>query len=66
MKFQSQRPVLIGNRKVGFGYEPYIVAEVGINHNGDLDRAIEMIHLAKSAGCDAVKFQTFKAKVSLQ
>ena len=62
MKFQSQRPVLIGNRKVGFGYEPYIVAEVGINHNGDLDRAIEMIHLAKSAGCDAVKFQTFKAK----
>jgi N,N'-diacetyllegionaminate synthase len=40
---------------------PFIVAEVGINHNGDIDRALEMVHVAKSAGCDAVKFQTFRA-----
>jgi len=40
---------------------PFVVAEVGINHNGELDRALEMIHVAKNAGCDAVKFQTFKA-----
>ena len=39
-----------------------VVAEIGINHNGELERALEMIHVAKSAGCDAVKFQTFKAK----
>jgi sialic acid synthase SpsE len=38
-----------------------VVAEAGINHNGDVDRALEMIHVAGRAGCDAVKFQTFKA-----
>lgn len=38
-----------------------IVAEVGINHNGSLDRALAMIGFAKLAGCDAVKFGTFKA-----
>lgn len=37
------------------------MAEVGLNHNGELDRALEMIHVAATAGCDAVKFQTFKA-----
>jgi len=51
----------IGASIVGSGYEPFVVAEAGINHNGDLGRAIEMIHVAKAAGCDAVKFQTFKA-----
>jgi N,N'-diacetyllegionaminate synthase len=54
--------VMIGSRAVGVGCEPFVVAEVGINHNGDLDRAMEMIHVAKEAGCDAVKFQTFKAE----
>lgn len=53
--------VIIGGCAVGVGCEPFVVAEVGINHNGELDRALEMIHVAKSAGCDAVKFQTFKA-----
>ena len=41
---------------------PFIVAEVGVNHNGELKKAIKMIDVAKEAGCDAVKFQTFKAK----
>lgn len=53
--------VMIAGRPLGEGYEPFVVAEVGINHNGNLDRALEMIHVAKAAGCDAVKFQTFKA-----
>ena len=53
--------VVIEGRSIGAGHDPFVVAEVGINHNGDLDRAIEMIHVAKNAGCDAVKFQTFKA-----
>ena len=35
----------------------YIIAEIGINHNGDLEIAKELISQAKSAGCDAVKFQ---------
>ena len=41
---------------------PFIIVEAGINHNGDLTRAFEMIALAKQAGADAVKFQTFKAE----
>lgn len=41
--------------------EPFIIAEVGINHNGCLAKAKEMIDVAKAANVDAVKFQTFKA-----
>lgn len=41
---------------------PFIIAEAGINHNGELDKAYEMIKIAKTAGADAVKFQTFRAE----
>jgi N-acetylneuraminate synthase len=47
----------IGGRGVGPGHPCYIVAEVGINHNGDLDTAKRLIDAAVLAGCDAVKFQ---------
>jgi N-acetylneuraminate synthase/N,N'-diacetyllegionaminate synthase len=39
----------------------YIIAEAGVNHNGDLQKAIELIEAANQAGADAVKFQSFKA-----
>lgn len=39
----------------------FIIAEVGVNHNGDLNTALKMIEVAHQAGADAVKFQTFKA-----
>lgn len=39
----------------------YFIADVGANHNGDLNKAIELIHLAKEAGADAAKFQNFQA-----
>jgi N,N'-diacetyllegionaminate synthase len=51
----------IGSVDIHPACSPFVVAEVGINHNGELERALEMIHVAKDAGCDAVKFQTFKA-----
>ena len=47
----------IGKRTVGPGNPCYLVAEIGINHNGDLDLAKQLIDVAVSAGCDAVKFQ---------
>lgn len=53
--------IKIAGREVGDGAAPFIIAEVGINHNGELDKALAMIAVAKAAGCDAVKFQTFKA-----
>lgn len=39
----------------------YIIAEAGVNHNGDINRAKELVDIAKDAGCDCVKFQTFSA-----
>jgi N-acetylneuraminate synthase len=46
-----------GDRMIGRGYPCYIVAEIGINHNGDLEIARKLIDAAVFAGCDAVKFQ---------
>lgn len=56
------RPFKIAGRSIGPNDPPYCIAEVGINHNGDLAIAKQMIEAAKSAGADAVKFQTFKAE----
>jgi len=49
--------VKIGNTLVGDGHPCFIIAEIGINHNGDIDVAKRLIDLAKFSGCDAVKFQ---------
>ena len=43
--------------QIGESFPPFIVAEIGINHNGNLDRAKKMIKIAKDIGVDAVKFQ---------
>ncbi|MEY9485492.1 N-acetylneuraminate synthase [Streptomyces calvus] len=47
----------IGSRVVGHGAPAYVIGEIGINHNGDLDNAFKLIDAAAEAGCDAVKFQ---------
>ena len=49
--------VKIGNKLVGPGQPCYVIAEIGINHNGDTDLAKRLISVAVAAGCDAVKFQ---------
>jgi N-acetylneuraminate synthase len=51
------REIKIGSRMVGDGHPAYIIAEIGINHNGDLDIAKQMIDAAVHARVDAVKFQ---------
>lgn len=49
--------ISIGDTAVGDGHPAYIAAEVGINHNGDLELAKRLVDAAVLAGCDAVKFQ---------
>lgn len=49
--------IRIGNTMIGDGHPCYIVAEIGINHNGDIDLAKKLIDVAAIAGCNAVKFQ---------
>jgi len=53
----SNKTVKIGNKLVGDGHPCYIVAEIGINHNGSMENAMNLIDLAVECGCDAVKFQ---------
>lgn len=54
-------PINIDGRIVGLGQPVWIIAEAGVNHNGDMQMALELIHAAKESGADCVKFQTFKA-----
>lgn len=52
----------LGNRKVGKNFPTYIVAEIGINHNGNMDLAKKTIIAAKEAGADSVKFQNYRTE----
>lgn len=49
----------LGNREIRDFGAPYIIAEIGSNHNGDIDLAKKLIGSARSCGCDAVKFQSW-------
>jgi len=49
--------VSIGKRMIGDGEPVYIIAEIGINHNGSLKKAMKLVKSARNAGCDCVKFQ---------
>ncbi|MEA3439209.1 MAG: N-acetylneuraminate synthase family protein, partial [Chloroflexota bacterium] len=52
--------IKIGDRIIGDGHPTYVIAEIGVNHNGLLDLAIKLIDVAVEAGADAVKFQKRK------
>lgn len=54
--------IKIGNKLVGHPHQTYFIADIAANHDGDLERAKKLIHLAKDAGADAAKFQNFTAE----
>ena len=51
----------IGEKLISKDSKPYFIADIGANHDGDLNRAFKLIELAKECGADAAKFQNFKA-----
>jgi N-acetylneuraminate synthase len=53
----GNKVVRVGERMVGPGHPCYVIAEIGINHNGSLETAKQLIDVAVESGCDAVKFQ---------
>ena len=54
-------PLQIGGHRIGFGSRVLVVAEIGVNHDGQLQRAIELVRIAADCGADAVKLQVFQA-----
>jgi N-acetylneuraminate synthase len=53
--------IRIGNRSIGEDHPTYFIADISANHDGDLQRALMLVQLAKEAGADAAKFQNFRA-----
>src|SRR6266540_412869 len=51
----------IGGRAIGDAQPTYFIADIAANHDGDLDRAVALVHLAAEAGANAAKFQHFRA-----
>ena len=54
--------IRLGSKKITQNSKPYIIAEIGVNHENSLSRAKKLINLAKKGGADAVKLQTYKAE----
>ena len=52
----------IGKKSIGIGKPVFIIAEAGVNHNGDIDLARQLVLEAKKCGADCIKFQTFRAE----
>jgi N,N'-diacetyllegionaminate synthase len=58
----NPQAIQIENHLIGPGHPVFIIAEIGVNHNGDKDLAKRTIEAAAKAGADCVKFQTWRAE----
>ena len=56
----TEKTIEIAGRKIGRDHAPYVIGEISANHNGNIDNAFQLIEIAKSAGADAVKLQTYR------
>lgn len=56
-----KRSIKLGSKVISDDTESYFIAEIGVNHEGSIEKAKELIELAKEGGADAAKFQTYKA-----
>ena len=61
-RLDFNKVVEINGKSVGVGHSTFLIAEIGLNHNGNMSLAKELIDAAISAGADAVKLQSYKAK----
>ena len=61
IKYNFSKNIEIDNIKIGNNYETYFIADIAANHDGNLNRAIDLIHMASRAGANAAKFQHFNA-----
>ncbi len=61
----ERKAFTIRGRPIGVGHAAYIIAELGVNHDGSLDRALELTHAARAAGADAIKLQLFDPRLLL-
>ena len=57
------QPDRIGNRLIGPGQPCFIIAEAGVNHNGNFDIALQLVDMAVAAKADCIKFQTFTTEL---
>ena len=55
----GNKTIKVKEKVIGVGEPVYIIAEVGINHDGDMSKAIQLVQEAKNSGADAVKLQTY-------
>ena len=53
--------IKLGEKIISTDGKPYVIAEIGVNHEGSIKKAFELIELAKQGGASAVKFQSYKA-----
>ncbi len=61
-KEKYSKELYLNGRKIGINEKTYFIADIAANHDGDLNRAIDLIYLAKEVGADCAKFQHFEAK----